>query len=102
MAPALREVFNVPMNHLWAAAAAAALPDGLWGASRGWGCLGLCGIAGPFLPALCRCRARAGAHHAQGMMGAPGGPTPCPTPLGGSELLSPAAGLWQMETVLLQ
>lgn len=37
-----------------------------------------------------------------GVMGARGGPTPCPTPLGGSELLSPPAELRQSETLLFQ
>lgn len=34
------------------------------------------------------------------VMGAHEGPTPCPTPLGGSELLSPPAELCQPETLL--
>lgn len=37
-----------------------------------------------------------------GVMGTQGGPTPCPTPLGGSELLSPPAELRQPETLLFQ
>lgn len=89
------------MNHLWAAAAAA-LPDGLLGASsscRGCqGVWGLCGIAGPFLTALWRWRGRAGliVLSMMGMMDVHGGPTPCPTRLGGSELLSLPAELHQL------
>lgn len=56
------------------------------------------GIAGPFLTALWRWRGRAGliVLGVMGMMDARGGPTPCPTPLGGSELLSLPADLHQL------